>query len=60
VVSSEEQSRFLDAVQRLETLDAGELTDFTFTVSPGRLGDAGMAGIFDWSGAGRGSAVAAE
>lgn len=60
VVSSEEQGRFLDAVQRLETLDAGELADLTFTVSPGRLGDAGMAGIFDWSGAGRGSAVAAE
>lgn len=49
VVSESEQARFVDAVDRLERLKAGELYLLNFAVDPALLGESGGTGIFDWN-----------
>ncbi|WP_315835984.1 MmgE/PrpD family protein [Bradyrhizobium prioriisuperbiae] len=48
VIASAEQDRFLATVERLTSLEAGKLTDLTFTVDPKLLGQVSTRGIFDW------------
>jgi 2-methylcitrate dehydratase len=60
VIAPEEQDRFLNAVERLSTLKAGQLTELSFTVDPARLGAPSSRGLFDWSGAQAARSDAAE
>jgi 2-methylcitrate dehydratase len=48
VVAPAEQDRFIATVERLTSLQTGELGDLTFTVEPKLLGDNSAHGIFDW------------
>jgi hypothetical protein len=45
-VSADEQSAFLDAVDRLPSLAPAELARLTFTVDPAQFRPTGKAGIF--------------
>jgi len=48
VIAEAEQDRFIAAVERLPSLQAGELSDLTFTVDPEHMGKKPAHGIFDW------------
>ena len=48
IIASAEQQRFLDAVESLATLKAGDLAALNFTVGADRLGAPRPSGIFDW------------
>jgi len=48
VIAEAEQDRFIAAVERLPSLQAGELSDLTFTVDPELMGKKPAHGIFDW------------
>jgi 2-methylcitrate dehydratase len=47
VITATEQDRFIATVERLASLNAGELADLTFTVDPKFLGATSTHGIFD-------------
>jgi len=47
-IASDEQDRFIAAVERLPLLKTGELGELTFTVDPKLLGENPAHGIFDW------------
>ncbi|QOZ36489.1 MmgE/PrpD family protein [Bradyrhizobium sp. CCBAU 53421] len=49
VVSAAEQTRFLEAVDRVEQLNAGELGSLNFAVDSDLLGQAERVGLFDWN-----------
>jgi 2-methylcitrate dehydratase len=48
IIATAEQDRFIAAVERLQSLRAGELSELTFAVDPSRLGAVARRGIFDW------------
>lgn len=60
VIATDEQDRFLAAVEQLPQLKAGQLTELSFTVDPVRLGARSSTGLFDWSGAHAARSDAAE
>ncbi|WP_342709892.1 MmgE/PrpD family protein [Bradyrhizobium sp. B124] len=57
IVSPTEQTRFLEAVDRVEQLRAGELESLNFVVDASFLGKSEAAGVFDWKSGGRQGAV---
>ncbi|SED18505.1 MmgE/PrpD family protein [Rhodobacter sp. 24-YEA-8] len=48
IIATAEQTRFLQAVEALESLKAGELAALNFTVGADRLGPPRPSGVFDW------------
>jgi 2-methylcitrate dehydratase len=50
IVSAGEQARFLDVVDGLGQLKAGELNRLNFVVDPASLTERPASGIFDWNG----------
>ncbi len=48
IIATAEQTRFLQAVEALESLKAGDLAALNFTVGADRLGAPRPSGIFDW------------
>jgi 2-methylcitrate dehydratase len=49
IVAPDEQSRFLDAVERLEQLTFSGIAQLNFVVDLSSLGKRGGSGIFDWN-----------
>jgi 2-methylcitrate dehydratase len=47
-IAKAEQDRFITTVERLASLQAGELNDLSFTVDPELMGKKPAHGIFDW------------
>jgi 2-methylcitrate dehydratase len=50
IVAPAEQDRFLETVERVETLRAEELGGLNLVVAPDKLGPAPARGLFDWKG----------